>query len=268
MTAPPLRVWFGRTVHRREIPFTRSFSYPIAMIDLDIDRLDEAGKASQLFAVNRTGLVAFRETDHGARDAATPLRIWAETQLSEAGISLDGGPIRLMTFPRVLSHGFAPISIWSGFGPDDALRGVIYEVHNTFGEAHAYVTPCPDSEHFADKEFFVSPFFDVTGRYRFTLRLLDEKMSLIVENFGAEGRAHVASMTLGARPVSDRAILGWLTKMPLSGLGVVLAIHWQALLLFFRGARYHMRPVQRANRKTLALPATPPAREEDLRKRA
>ena len=50
---------------------------------------------------------------------------------------------------------------------------VVAEVHNTYGERHAYLLH-PDEAGTAvtDKDFYVSPFFDVSGTYelRFTLR--------------------------------------------------------------------------------------------------
>ncbi|MEP7211192.1 MAG: DUF1365 domain-containing protein, partial [Alphaproteobacteria bacterium] len=211
--------------------------------------------------------IAFHTADHGERRKGTPLRPWAETKFAEAGVSLDGGQIRLISFPRVLGHGFAPISIWLGHGPDGELRGAIYEVHNTFGETHAYVSACTRTQHVSDKVFFVSPFFDVSGQYRFTLRSSATRLELIVENLGADGRNHVASLMARPRVMTDAAILKWLIQMPLSGLGVVFAIHWQALLLWVRGARYHMKPVQRPNRTTLAQ-AADEAVATRLRKRA
>ncbi|MBI1358983.1 MAG: DUF1365 family protein [Alphaproteobacteria bacterium] len=268
MSAPAARYWIGRTVHRRETPFVRRFSHAIAMVEIDIDRICDADVQTKLFSVNSRNVVAFRETDHGARNASVPLRVWAEARFAEADIGLEGGAIRLIAFPRILGHGFAPISLWLGHGPDGDLRGVIYEVHNTFGEAHVYVSPCPEIRHEADKSFFVSPFFEVSGRYRFTLRPSDSRLELVVENLGLEGRSHVASLLARPRPLTDVTIIRQLFAMPLSGLGVVFAIHWQALLLWARGARYHIRPVQRADRTSLAKAARDAAVTTGLRKRA
>ncbi|MDZ4761861.1 MAG: DUF1365 domain-containing protein [Alphaproteobacteria bacterium] len=252
----PVHLYIGRTAHVREQPFRRSFSHAIAMIGIDIDRLAEANAAARLFSVNRANAIAFRETDHGARDPAVPLRLWAEAQFTAAGLDIGGGPIELITFPRMLGHGFAPISVWLGRDPGGVLRAVIYEVHNTFGEAHAYVAPFDPSggRTGADKEFHVSPFFDVSGRYRFTLRQPGARLELIVENMASGGRAHVASLLARRRPLNDVSILGWLVRMPFSGIGVVIAIHWQAIGLFLRGARFRNKPAQRPNQTTRAAP--------------
>jgi DUF1365 family protein len=257
-------------------PFRRSFAHRIAMLEIDISRLEEANRLSHLFSVERGNVISFRSSDHGARSAAVPLRVWAEARFAEASIELDGGPIRLVTFPRVLGYGFAPISLWFGHGPDGECRGVIYEVHNTFGETHAYVCAFDgDQCAQAPKEFHVSPFFSVTGHYRFTLGQSEEAMRLTVENFGKDGRLHVASLDVRPRPLTSGTLGQWLLVMPFSGLGVMVAIYWQALRLWLKGAQYHDKPDQRARRTTLVRPeASLPGKEEwpadaqDLRKRA
>lgn len=272
MTSPAAQLWFGRTVHRREKPFVRRFSHRIAMVDIDIDRLAEADALTGLFAVDRGAAISFRQVDHGARDRTLSLRAWAEAKFAEAGVALQGGEIRLIGFPRVLGVGFAPISLWLGHDPDGKLCGVIYEVHNTFGETHSYVCAF-DPMHVravATKDFFVSPFFDVDGGYRFTLRPPERgHMSLVVENMGADGRTHVAALTVKATALSSPAVLRWLVAMPISGLGVLFAIHWQAFRLLLRGAKYRVKPEQQLKRTTLTRREVQDAGGDgNLRKRA
>lgn len=100
MTAPALRLWTGKTVHHRYAPFQRRFAYDIALIDLDIDRLAEAGAQSWLFAVGRPGVFSFRPEDHGPKAKGAALRPWAEDMFRKAGVDLAGGAVRLVTFPR------------------------------------------------------------------------------------------------------------------------------------------------------------------------
>ncbi|MDP3495027.1 MAG: DUF1365 domain-containing protein [Hyphomonadaceae bacterium] len=267
----PARLWFGTTSHVREKPFRRSFKHRIAMLEVDIDRLGQADRLSKLFSVGRGNAIAFQEADVGARDKAVPLRAWAEGRFAEAGIDLEGGRIRLITFPRVLGYGFSPISLWFGHGPGGDMRGVIYEVHNTFGEAHAYVSAfkVPDVRDKAEKAFHVSPFFDVNGDYRFTLKPGDSGMSLVVENISTEGRQHTASLSVRPAAITTPAILKWLIRMPISGVGVMVAIHWQAFHLWLKGAGYRDKPEQREKRTTVTRPErTSAGASEDLRKRA
>lgn len=256
MNAPALQLWIGQTVHERYTPFRRRFRYRIALADLDIDRLDEAGRMTRLFRIGKPGLFSFRAEDHGPREKGASLRAWAEDLFKGAGVDLGGGPIRLVTFPRHLFFKFAPISTWYGYHRSGRLCGVIYEVNNTFGERHCYVARTDEAraQHAADKQFHVSPFFDVTGMYRFTLRAPEEKMSLMVESVEKGERVHMASIT--ARRESARALplVSLALMQPFSSLGVVAAIHWQALLIWMKGAGYRRKPAPPETLATYAMP--------------
>lgn len=181
---PPLRLSKAVTTHRRTHPFHQSFTYKLALIDLDIDRLDETNRASPLFSIDRTNLFAFYRRDHGAR-TLSPLRPWAEARYKAAGIDLKSGTIRLLTVPRHLSYKFAPISLWLGYDASGEPAGVIYEVNNTFGDRHAYVAPLQGgtNHHNLDKRMYVSPFFDVSGTYKFQLSLGVDHLTLKIENW-------------------------------------------------------------------------------------
>lgn len=265
---PALRLLRGHTVHQRSIPFKHRFKYGLALIDIDIDRLDQAGKVSRLFGVDRPGLFSFQARDHAARDGQ-PLRPWAELQFHEAGISLEGGAIRLVTFPRHAFYKFAPISLWLGHGPDGDLRGILYEVNNTFGETHIYAAATPGAgrhQHEADKAFHVSPFFDVSGAYRFTLNTSEDGLNLVVATFKDGAQTHVATIAAKARPTTSTSFARLAIAKPLSSLMVSMAIHWQALKLWIKGAKYHSKPKQSSVRTTIArsknaATKTPSARE-------
>ena len=249
-----LQILKGHTVHQRSIPFVHRFRYGLALIDLDIDRLDEADKQTGCFSVDRSGLFSFNRKDHGARRDA-PLRPWAETQFQNAGVQLDGGAIRLVTFPRHAFYKFAPISLWLGHGPDGALRGILYEVNNTFGESHTYVAATPEPskhQHGTDKVFHVSPFFDVSGIYEFTLKRTNEQLSLVVATKTDTGQSHVATISAKTVPATNAAFIGIALTKPFSTLGVTFAIHWQALKLWLKGAKYHSKPKQSSVRTTIA----------------
>ena len=107
-TPPALRLHLGETRHKRFTPFKSSFRYRVAMIDVDIDRLEEASRQTRLFSVEKLGLFGFRRNDHGSLQQ-TALRPWAETTFSDAGIEPPKGAIRLVTFPRHAFYKFAPI---------------------------------------------------------------------------------------------------------------------------------------------------------------
>ena len=262
---PALLLHHGRTVHRRYVPFRSEFDYGVAMIDLDIDRLDEAHRQCRLFGVEERALFSFERKDHGAQEI-TNLRPWAEAQFQEAGISIPTGTIRLVTFPRHAFYKFAPISLWIALDEKGAPSAILYEVRNTFGERHIYAASLEGrwSRHRAPKSFHVSPFFDVSGTYAFSLRYDVQGLRLGVTTEKEGEPVHMASLATRAAPASDRNLLSTALHMPFSTLGVSLGIHWEALKLWLKGARYHGRPKKKTNGPTRAcLPEQKPRNTHD-----
>ena len=265
---PALRLLKGHTVHQRSVPFTHRFKYDLALIDIDIDRLDEARKSSSLFGVDQVRLFSFNQRDHGDRNTA-PLRPWAEAQFKNAGIELDRGPIRLITFPRHAFYKFAPISLWLSHDLTGALKGILYEVNNTFGETHIYGAATPEpirNEHTTDKAFHVSPFFDISGAYQFTLKRTGDDLNLVIASMKDGQQTHVATISAKAQPATSAAFAKLAVTKPLASFGVTFGIHWQALKLWLKGARYHSKPNQSSVRTTTATskntaPQTTPVRE-------
>jgi DUF1365 family protein len=119
-------------------------------------------------------LASFSSRDHlgpPTGDDPAGIRRSLERFLHGRGVHLDGRVLMLAN-ARTLGHVFDPITVYWCLRPDDTLRCIVAEVHNTYGERHAYVLePDESGEASVDKEFYVSPFNDVSGRYtlRFTL---------------------------------------------------------------------------------------------------
>ena len=252
---PALRLLEGRTAHARFTPFQQRFSYPLLMVDLDIDRLAQVTGASPFFAVDSPSLYGVRTQDHGCGHKGR-LRPWAQSQLESAGVNARDMTIRLVTFPRHLFYRFAPLSLWLASDRSGVLRGVIYEVNNTFGESHAYIAALPEHGAVeADKRFHVSPFFDVTGKYRFTLRQTPERLGLVIDTLVDGTRTHMASIVARYRPADGRNLLRTAVTRPLSSLSVTTGIHWEALKLWLKGAGYRSRPALPESGQTFARPA-------------
>ena len=265
-TAPFALAHEGATTHVRFTPFERRFSYRLAQILIDIDHVADTAKALRLFSHNRFNLFSFHDADHGDRSGA-PLRGWAETMFATAGVTLNGGRVELMCFPRMLGFVFNPLSIFFGYGADGRLAGVIYEVNNTFGETHAYVAAAGDNSshaHETAKLFHVSPLFPVRGDYRFHIDTPGQRFRVTVENYVGGVREHLATLTTRARPLTDAWLAKIFVTMPLMTVGVVAAIHWEALKLLLKGARYYSRPALPEQSSSLALPRVQQTTEKEL----
>ena len=120
-------LYFGTVVHQRLRPVRHELSYRVFSMLLDLDEIPALAQRLRLFSHNRFNLFSFHDRDHGPRNGAPP-RPHVEAQLARAGIALEGGPIRLLCFPRVLGYVFNPLSIYFCHHRDGSLRAVLYEV--------------------------------------------------------------------------------------------------------------------------------------------
>lgn len=247
MTSPPaFGLYVGKVTHRRVRPFDHRLRYRVYMLLLDLDAAGEQLSRLKWLRPGRWGLMRWNAADHGAPGDPRSLRTQIEAHLSGAGIALDGGPIRLLTMPRILGYGFNPLSVYFCHGPDGALRALVYEVSNTFGERHTYLIARPEGERgggrqTAPKRFFVSPFMDMGLTYDFIVRPPGNDLSVTV-NVG-RGEAPILTATFAGqhRPLDDAHLARAFWSHPLLTWKVIAAIHWEAIKLLFKGARYRVR---------------------------
>lgn len=246
MTASAL--YRGVVTHERFRPRRHRLAYRVFWLLLDLGEIEALDRRLRLFSRGRFNLMSFADRDHG--DGRTPLRTWAEDQLRGAGIAPPGGPIRLLTMPRVLGFVFNPISLYYCHAPDGRLAAMIYEVTSTFGERRAYVMPVEDAggriDQAADKALHVSPFLKMDLRYAFLGRAPGERLGLTIHADGPDGRMLSATMTGRRTELGDRALLMSALAVPFLTLKVVAAIHWEALRLWLKGVPYVPRPGRKA----------------------
>jgi DUF1365 family protein len=241
---PAACLYVGRTTHARMKPRPHRFAYGVFQLLIDVDRVDEAVRATRLLRHGGFGLFSFAERDHGDRDG-TPLRGWVERRLDEAGVKASAARVWLLCFPRVLGFVFNPLSIFFVEDAAGRLEAVIYEVNNTFGQTHAYVAPAlgrPVERQEADKRLYVSPFYRVEGAYRFQITPPGERFDLVITKFVDGAPDFTARLSAGQRPLTDATLAKLFISMPLMTLGVVAAIHWQALILWLKRAPFGTRP--------------------------
>lgn len=242
-------LFVGHVRHRRLRPVDRAFRYRVYYLLLDIDEIERLDDDLRFFSWRRRNLISMRPEDHGPRDG-TSLRVWATTQLARAGVAPgDVADIQLLAFPRVLGYVFNPLSIWYCRNTEGTLIAVIHEVRNTFGDVHAYVVPLAgdgtqagDRSHRFAKAMHVSPLMPMDQEYRFSLNDPGETLSVSIRQYDAEGEIFRAGLSARRVALDDRSLLEVFLTHPLVTLKAIGAIHWQAMLTWIAGARFHRRP--------------------------
>jgi len=238
----------GVVTHARTRPRRHRLAYRIFQILIDLDETDALDRRLRLFSVGRFNLLSFHPADH-MDGSATPLKQQVKAHLAQAGIDIGEGAVRVLCMPRVLGQVFNPLSVWFCYRPDGGLAAIIYEVNNTFGERHSYLIPLrPEQVRAAevsqacDKAFYVSPFQPMDLAYAFRVRPPGEAVGLTIQVSDAQGPVLHTAFSAPRRAMDDRAIAQAFASAPLLALKVLAGIHWEALRIWLKGARFHARP--------------------------
>ena len=240
----------GQVRHARSRPKAHAFAYPTYFLMLPMRSLRAHGNGA--LARNRRAALAFHDRDHG--DGRDDSLAWLDELLAGHGITDAQGEVWLHTYPRVLGYTFKPVSFWYCHRADGALRAVLVEVNNTFGERHCYLLDAPryGVPATADKVFHVSPFCPVRGEYRFVFMrsahagkdgMQDRTVARIDFHDEADAPALIRTSVSGTlQPLSAASARQALWRHPAMTLGVIARIHWQALHLWIKRAPFFRQP--------------------------
>jgi hypothetical protein len=239
-------LYCGLVSHARVKPRKHRLAYKVFMLLIDLDELPDL--KLKTLGVGRFNLFGFdpkRFGPHGKKgDSGRPLKARIEATLTEAGIA-TGGPIRMLAMPQILGRAFNPLTVYFCHTPAGALSAILYEVNNTFGERHSYLIPAPNAalvKQGCAKGFYVSPFMDMDLTYAFRILRPEERVLVAVDTSDAEGLILAASFSGERRDLTDRELLrAWLSH-PWMTIGVVAAIHIEALQIWLKGEKVRVRP--------------------------
>lgn len=263
-------VWIGEGVvrHRRLRPHGHAFEHPTWFLWLPMHRLDAAAAEAGL-ALNRPGWIAFYDADHG--DGRGPqtggARAWLHELLQHHGIGDADGPLWLHTYARVFGYAFKPVSFWYCHRSDGALRAIVAEVNNTFGERHCYLLDAPAWGRTlqAHKRFHVSPFCRVAGEYRFRFLHSDSggqrRCVARIEYGDADGALLLTSVSGTLSPATPRRWPRLLWRYGWHSALVIARIHLHALRLWRRGVPVYDHPAPPTNTVTRQAVTAPPRLE-------
>ena len=246
----------GRVRHRRLKPFDYALDHAVYYAALDLTELDAVDSRLRLLSRNRCNAVTFRDADH-LPEPATDLAAAIDALLREAGDDPTGWGIMLVTNLRVFGYVFNPASFYLCRDRAGVLRVVIVEVHNTHGERHLYLlrqdpAAAPEAPFRAGmaKDFYVSPFIAMEGRYAVHVRDGADRLSIAINERDGEGPLLTTNLVLRRRPLTDRSLLRMLVRHPLMTQRTIGLIHWHALRLWLKGAVFHRHGT--ATREVLA----------------
>jgi DUF1365 family protein len=234
-----------RTVvtHARQAPLRNRFRYRTGAWLVDLDRVPTLARGLRWLA-------SFDAKDHIGKPSES-LRDNLNALLAENDIDISGGRILMLANARAFGRAFNPISIHWAYSADDVLVAVIAEVHNTYGDRHAYLLR-PDADgrvdEVLDKAMYVSPFNAVDGQYRIAVSPPDERVSVSVTLMRTGQPAFVATLQ-GTRRAPRHVLMAALETATTSAR-VSTLIRYQGVRLYLRGLRIEPRPIHPSQEAT------------------
>lgn len=240
----------GHVAHGRNAPVTHAFRHRVYQWLIDLDEVP--GLPWYL-----RPLATFRARDHlggSGHDAGADIKTNVERFLAHHGVSLgQHGRVVMLANARVLGYVFDPLTVHWCFSSDGKLSCVVAEVHNTYGERHAYLLPA-DSETLredgqvtaeVDKQFYVSPFNDLAGRYALRFELSERQVRATVSLIRNGEEVFDATLNGHPTPATRGAVIRSALRMPVMPQRVSALIRAHGFWLWARGLPIVKRPRHR-----------------------
>ena len=227
--APAPAVVRAYVAHRRTRPFRYEFGHRTTMWLVDAADPDAA------FPRWLRPLASVRPADHFSADDDRPLIVKVHGFLREEGISWSAARVLVLVNARSAGYVFDPLTTYFCLDAEGRLEGVLAEVHNTYGGRHVYPlhvaggTPAR-----VDKEFYVSPFFTVDGRYDIRVRLTGESVAVAITLTQQDEKVFTGSVSGDLVPATRRRTLGAVARNPFPSQRVSALIRWHGIRLWLR----------------------------------
>lgn len=235
-SAPVPSVARTRVGHQRTSPFLYRFAHRSTSWLVDADAPGAA------FPHALRPVLSIRAQDHLGPDegALGTLGDKLRRHLAGRGVTWDAHRVLVLANARTFGHVFDPLTTYFCFDREGALEGILAEVHNTYGEVHSYPLQVePDGTMRTTKEFYVSPFFAVEGRYDIRARLTAERVSVTislsqVDEDGRDRRVFSGYVTGDLRPATRGRVWRAFLRDPIASQRVSGLIRWHGIRLWLR----------------------------------
>ena len=244
----------GKIIHQRLGKVIHKFTNLHLFLLINISKIKSSNMSHisgkvRLLSINKFNILSWYIKDHGNR------KYQKVEKLKEYIIKLSKvkkiDDIYLLCFPRIFNFGFNPISIYF-FSYNNQITHTIYEVKNTFGDIHHYITKNKVSKSRFHKRMFVSPFFKNDGYYeilsRFKNKSVFVKINYLVKN-NIKLKAFLNATIIKGNNLSLLAAL--IKNLTFPGK-VWINIHYQALKLFLKKIKIEKKPLENKIKNTFA----------------
>ena len=235
-------IYNGEVTHTRFKPVRHFLKYKTFSLLIDLDEINELDTRISIFSHNKFNVFSFYDKDHGERDGSN-LKEWVLTNIRKFNIEGKINKIKILCYPRIFGYVFNPLSIFYCY-ENDKLKAIFYEVKNTFNEQHTYIFKIKNNDEITQKckkRFYVSPFMDMETYYNFKLINPNNKLSVLIKQTDSKGTILTATQTGDKKEFNFQQLIKNFFKYPLMTIKIISSIHFEALLLWKKGAIYRKR---------------------------
>ena len=237
-------LYVGQVRHRRFTPKSHQFSYKLFLVYLDLSELPSVFDRFWLWSIERSNIASFRRKDH-LGDKTMPLETSVRNRIERETGRMPKGPIRLLTHMSYFGFRFNPVSFYYCYDSDDEnLEFIVAEVNNTpWGEQYCYVLDSRESSsevgskfqrYHENKRFHVSPFLPMDMQYDWRFSAPGDSLSVHMENYKDDAKIFDATLNLKKREITGSNLALSLVQFPVVTMKIVVAIYYQAILLWLK----------------------------------
>ncbi|TCS37110.1 DUF1365 domain-containing protein [Reinekea marinisedimentorum] len=235
-------IYSGKVNHRRFEQKHHSFTYPLYMLALDVDELEQNKlDGLRLFGTGRFKPIRFKQSDYIKGDRPT-LRERITDKLKELGLREAPASYRLLVQCRCFGLYFSPANFVFCYSETGECSHMLVEVSNTpWNQRHYYLVDMARPEP-TEKSFHVSPFMDLDMKYFWQVKPpLDdsEAVSVRIENKRTDGAvAFDATLAMKKLALNNQNLKSVWHQQPMMTLSVLKGIYVQALRLFIKKIKF------------------------------
>jgi len=197
------------------------------------------------FSINKFNLLSWHIEDHGSRTVTSIEKL--EYFLINLLKIKRFDQIYLLCLPKILSFGFNPISIYF-ICDNKKITHTVYEVKNTFGDIHHYLSDKTSFKSKFKKKMFVSPFYKNKGYYKISSKLDKSSVSVHIQYIIKNKLKLKASLNAKIIEKKNISILYSLIKSFSFPGKVWLNIHYEALKLFLKKIKVEKKPLEKTTK--------------------
>lgn len=218
-------------MHARRSPIEHQWIFPYCFYAIDLDELPELDRTVRGFGYNRWQPVALHDRDYLNEQGQLREQLSQFIDLKEINC------IILITVARFLTRVFNPVSFYYCLRQDGSPACMVAEVNNTFGERHLYIMESGGDfpvQCQSNKQFHVSPFNDMQGRYEFSFSEPGDQINISIR-LSRDGETVMdASMWGSGEPLTTGNLWKTMLRHPVNAWMTMPRILWQAALLHYR----------------------------------